>query len=128
MSLSPDAILGAATVVTLAGAGALWKLATMLAEVRGQVRHNGGSTLKDDAQKAAQAAGRAEVIADEARTQATALRVVVDRLEARDTAERTDVTRLATVVDKSAAELVEVRSAIAVLTHLAAKAMPPTTT
>jgi hypothetical protein len=72
--ISPDAILAALVLVGLAGIGALWKLATMLAEIRGQVRHNGGSTLKDDAAKAAGAA-------EEAARTATEAKAVVERIE-----------------------------------------------
>lgn len=46
-TVSPDAALGAAVVLFLAVTGAFWKLATMLAEIRGEVRHNGGGSLKD---------------------------------------------------------------------------------
>lgn len=45
--MSPDALLGAALAVLLALASALWKLASMLAEIRSEVRHNGGGSLKD---------------------------------------------------------------------------------
>lgn len=48
MSVSPDAVLSVGAAITLALAGALWKLATMLAEVRSEVRHNGGGSLKDN--------------------------------------------------------------------------------
>jgi hypothetical protein len=46
-AISPDALLGAAVVVALAISGALWKLATMIAEIRTEIRHNGGGSLKD---------------------------------------------------------------------------------
>lgn len=47
MHISPDAVLAAFVALELALAGALWKLATMLAEIRSEVRHNGGGSLKD---------------------------------------------------------------------------------
>lgn len=64
MPVSPDALLGVLATFSLAAAGALWKLATMLAEVRSQVRHNGGSSLKDDARTAAVEAIRARELAE----------------------------------------------------------------
>lgn len=64
MPISPDALLGALITVGLAGLVAMWKLATMLAEVRAQVRHNGGSSLKDDARTAAQEAIKARELAE----------------------------------------------------------------
>ncbi len=64
MNVSPDAVLGAVVTVGLVLMGALWKLATMLAEVRGQVRHNGGSSLKDDARTAASEAVQARQLAE----------------------------------------------------------------
>jgi hypothetical protein len=63
-TFSPDAVLGAVVTVGLFLLVALWKLATMLAEVRGQVRHNGGSSLKDDARTAAEEAVRAREMAE----------------------------------------------------------------
>lgn len=81
MPISPDAILAGVITVGLAGLLALWKLATMLAEVRGQVRTNGGSTLKDNALLAATesvAAREAAVIARE-----LAAKVAVDLVEFR---------------------------------------------
>jgi hypothetical protein len=55
----------------LAGAAALWKLATMLAEVRSttqkELGHNGGSSLKDYARDAALSSARAEAAAQLAR-------------------------------------------------------------
>lgn len=117
--ISPDAILGSITTATLVLGAGLWKLATMIAEVRGQVRHNGGSTLKDDARKGAQAAERAEVVADEARTQAASLRVVVDRLESRLSADRdrqiTDAAHQDEVARKTAHDIANVRT----MSHIA---------
>lgn len=63
-AFSPDAVLGAVVTCTLFLLVALWKLATMLAEVRGQVRHNGGTSLKDDARTAAEEAIRAREMAE----------------------------------------------------------------
>lgn len=64
MRVSPDAILGAIVTIGLAALLGFWKLATMLAEVRGQVRHNSGSTLKDDARTAAREAIAARELAE----------------------------------------------------------------
>lgn len=64
MNVSPDAILGAIVTIGLVALGGFWKLATMLAEVRGQVRHNGGSSLKDDARTAAGEAVRSRQLAE----------------------------------------------------------------
>lgn len=68
MPISPDALLAALVTVGLAGLAAMWKLATMLAEVRSQVRHNGGTSLKDDARTAAQEAIRARELAEKVAT------------------------------------------------------------
>lgn len=51
-SVSPDAVLASVTTATVVFGAALWKLATMLAEVRAQIRHNGGDSLKDNAKDA----------------------------------------------------------------------------
>ena len=64
MPVSPDALLGALITIGLAFLMAMWKLATMLAEVRSQVRHNGGTSLKDDARTAAQEAIKARELAE----------------------------------------------------------------
>jgi hypothetical protein len=45
-TISPDAALSAAIVIVLAVLGALWKLATMLGEIRNEVRPNGGAASK----------------------------------------------------------------------------------
>lgn len=81
MPISPDALLGALITVGLAGLVAMWKLATMLAEVRGQVRHNGGDTLKDNARDAARDAAaareegvKARELAEKVATDLTAFR------------------------------------------------------
>lgn len=82
MPVSPDALLGVLATFSLAAATALWKLATMLAEVRGQVRHNGGSSLKDAAVTGATeaiAAREAAVVARE-----LAAKVASDLTEHRD--------------------------------------------
>jgi hypothetical protein len=46
-AVSPDALLGAAVVLDVALMGALWKLATMIAEVRTEIRPNGNGSIKD---------------------------------------------------------------------------------
>lgn len=74
------AVAALLVTVELAVIGGIWKLATMLAEVRGEVRHNGGSSLKDNARDGAVSAKRAVLIADEARSQATQARVAADAL------------------------------------------------
>jgi predicted trehalose synthase len=48
VAVSPDAALSVGSVVIIALAGALWKLSAMIAEVRAEVRHNGGGSLKDN--------------------------------------------------------------------------------
>lgn len=70
MPISPDALLGALVTIGLAFLLAMWKLATMLAEVRSQVRHNGGDTLKDKAADAARDSAIARREAEQAREQA----------------------------------------------------------
>lgn len=62
--ISADAILGAIVTIGLAALLGFWKLATMLAEVRSQVRHNGGTSLKDDARTAATEAVKARELAE----------------------------------------------------------------
>ncbi|HUX68890.1 MAG TPA: hypothetical protein VMV41_00100 [Cellulomonadaceae bacterium] len=62
--VSADTALTVFVSVAIFLGGALWKLATMLAEIRGQVRHNGGSTLKDDARTAAEEAVAARQLAE----------------------------------------------------------------
>ena len=63
--------------VALAG-GALWRLATMLAEVRtlvrGELKHNGGESTKDYARRAAQDAAAARAGVDRANRR-------IDRIE-----------------------------------------------
>lgn len=77
MPADASVLVGAAALfvtVELAVIGGIWKLATMLGEVRGEVRHNGGSSLKDNARDGAESAKRAVVLADEARSQASQAR------------------------------------------------------
>jgi len=64
VEISPDAVLGAIITVGLVVMASLWKLATMLAEVRAQVRPNGGSSLNDNARIAASEAVRAREMAE----------------------------------------------------------------
>lgn len=57
MPISPDALFGGGVTMSLVVCGSLWKLATMLAEIRGQVRNNGGQSLKDTVDKTSVAIG-----------------------------------------------------------------------
>lgn len=84
-TFSPDAILSVMATFSLAAAAALWKLATMLAEVRGQVRHNGGSSMKDYASDAKTDARLAREVAEETRGVAVATATLLNlRLDASD--------------------------------------------
>ena len=71
MTAGADAAVVSAAVMSIGLAGsALWKLATMLTEVRtlvrGELKHNGGESTKDYARRAAQDAAAARAGVDRA--------------------------------------------------------------
>ena len=72
------AVAGAGVAALGLGGSAVWKLATMLAEVRtlvrGELRHNGGESTKDYARTAARDAAAARAGVDRAN-------VRIDRIE-----------------------------------------------
>lgn len=95
MDISPDAIFGAVVTIGLAALLGFWKLATMLTEVRGQVRPNGGSTIRDNAEIAATEARKAREAAETAKALAerVAEELVTERRHAaQDMAEQTAAT------------------------------------
>ena len=96
-AVSPDALLGFSgllVTVLVAGATAMWHLASKLARMEHktdsistltskELQHNGGGSMKDYARDARDAAARAELVAEEARQRAAALGSTIDRIDGR---------------------------------------------
>jgi hypothetical protein len=66
--LTPDAVLAGGITLSLFFGAALWKLATMLAEIRAQIRNNGGSSIKDHVERIDKKLDRIETTTAEAAT------------------------------------------------------------
>lgn len=77
-SVSSDALLTAAVTLSLAFGAGLWKLASMLAEIRAQIRNNGGSSIKDHVERIDKKLDNIENITAEA---ATVAGIAISRAE-----------------------------------------------
>lgn len=82
MPISPDAALGVTVPTVLMLGGGIWKLATMLAEIRAQVRHGDGS-MKDYVRDTRDDAKAARVAAEYANERAAKTEGLVARLDQR---------------------------------------------
>lgn len=104
MPISPDAVLSVTVPALLVFGGGIWKLATMLAEIRAQMRHGEGS-MKDYVRDTRDDAKAARVAAEYANDRAAKTEGLVEQIGQRIDADHTRQTDLAAAINKRLEDL-----------------------